>query len=264
MTPTKNPANGPIDAVYTPADATVFDMLRLSLRSLDRYAPWIRKVHLVTDAPAPRWLDRDETRISMFRHEDIVRGRGGAPESNPDAITWQLFHIPGISRQFLYLDVNCFLGRRLARDEFLTPGGGHRFFVDPADLAPGGAAESLLNSRFGNRSPRKKPGRTPRFLDRSFLEEVNRLWEKPIRQGAVSLETLYFGYLLECPQQYGVHEQTVITPKIYREASISSSKEVAAILTSRPQFFCLDGTARGKSLPALLKLFYWRKSAFEK
>ena len=244
MTPPKAPANEPIDAVYT-WDGT--GELRYSLRSLGRYAPWIRKVYVVTGGKAPRWLDGQQPRLSAVKLADV----------------WQLFRIPGISRQFLWLDGSVFLGRPLAAGDFLTAKGGYRFFVDAADMPAGSAAETLLNARFGNRSPRKQVARTPRFLDRNFLEEVNRLWEKPIQQGGVSLETLYFYFLVENRMQYGAHEKIEITPDIYRSASLSEGKQVRDMLSGGPKFFSLEGEP---SLGARMLLFfrYWRKSVFEK
>ena len=263
MTPAKAPANEPIDAVYTWA-GNDHVVLRSSLRSLGRHAPWIRNVYVVTGAQAPAWLSGSHPRLSVVRHEDLFRDRSVLPASGPDAIAWQLFRIPGLARQFLHLDHNFFLGRRLEPADFRTPKGGNRFYVEASDIPPGSIAEKLLNSRFGDRSPRKKPVHMPRFFDRNFLEEVNRLWEKPIKQGGVSLETLYSYYLVECPQQYGAHEKAAVTPEIFRVAPLSDAKQVAAMLLARPQFFCLDGADPGVGTRLILNLFYWRRSAFEK
>ena len=261
MTPARVTANEPVDAVYIWAGAGT---LRFSLRSLARHAPWIRKVHLVMGGPPPAWIRGSHPRVSIVRHEDLF---GGAPPAaNPEAIAWQLFRIPGISRQFLYFDAGFFLGRRLTPDDFMTVKGGNRFVVEPSDIPPGAIAEALLNARFGNRSPRKTPARIPRFLDRNILEEVNRLWGKQIKQTAVSMETLYFYYLLECPQQYGVHEQAVVSSKIYGSAALSDAKQVAGTLFTRPKFFFLDysGGKAGMAARLLLNLYYWRRSPFEK
>jgi len=249
------PKNEPIDAVYTWAggDPTV---LRASLRSLGKCAPWIRKVYVLTGAPAPAWLKGDHPRIALVKHEEIFRDRSAG--------VWQLFRIPGLSRQFLYLDSNHFVGRRLEPADFVTSKGGNRFYVESSDIPPGSVAEKLLNARFGDRSPRKKPAQTPRFLDKNFMEEVNRLWEKYIKHGGVSLEELYFYYLVECPQQYGIHEKVAVTSEVFRTVPLSDAKQLAGLLLGQPQFFCLEGAAPGFGARLVLKLFYWRRSAFEK
>ena len=51
------------------------DELRYSLRSLEKYAPWIRHVYLVTNGQVPSWLDLSDPRISIVTHEDIFPGK---------------------------------------------------------------------------------------------------------------------------------------------------------------------------------------------
>ena len=255
MTPGKTAGSEPIDAVYRWSEG---EQLEYSLRSLDRFAPWIRKVYVVAGEDAPKWLAGEHSRLSLAKRADLLPA--GA---NADLLEWQLFRIPGLSRQFLYLDANTFLGQPLNASDFLTSRSGYRFFVEPSEIAPGSTAETLLNSRFGKRSARKAVARTPHLLDRNFLEEVHRLWEKPIKQGGVSLPLLYFYYLLESPLQYGAHEQTAITPDIYRSAPLSDRKLVKAMLSSGPKFLLLEGEASLTTKMAL-KLHFMRKSAFEK
>ncbi len=145
----------------------------------------------------------------------------------------------------------------------MTTKGGNRFFVEDSEIPDGSIAGKLLNSRFGNRSPRKKPARTPRFLDKNFLEEVHRLWEMPIKQGGVSQDELYFYYLVESPLQYGIHEKAAVTTSIFRMAPLSDARQLAGLLRAPTQFFCLDGVP-GIGARLILKLFYWRRSSFEK
>ena len=255
MTPPKTEGSEPIDAVYAWSEG---DQLKYSLRSLGRFAPWIRKVHVVAREKAPNWLAGDHARLSLVKHATLLPA--GA---NADLVAWQLFRIPGLSRQFLYLDGNTFLGQPLNAGDFLSSKGGYRFFVEPSGIPAGSMAESLLNSRFGQGSPRKTVARTPHLLDRSFLEEVHRLWEKPIKQGGVSLPTLYFYYLLESPLQYKAHEQEIVTPALYGSAPLSDRNLVSAMLSGGPKFFRLEGEASLTTQMAL-KLHFMRKSAFEK
>jgi hypothetical protein len=255
VTPPKTEGSEPIDAVYAWSEG---DQLKYSLRSLGRFAPWIRKVHVVAREKAPNWLAGDHARLSLVKHATLLPA--GA---NADLVAWQLFRIPGLSRQFLYLDGNTFLGQPLNATDFLSSKSGYRFFVEPSEIPPGSAAESLLNSRFGKRSPRKTVARTPHLLDRGFLEEVHRLWEKPIKQGGVSLPTLYFYYLSESPLQYKAHEQEIVIPTLYSSAPLSDRKLVSAMLSGGPKFFRLEGEA-SLTTKIALKLHFMRKSEFEK
>jgi hypothetical protein len=272
VTPGKPQAGEPIDAVYTWAGGDRGE-LRYSLRSLQRYAPWIRKVFLVTDGAAPAWAKPDLPRLAVVHHKDIFRDPGALPTSNSEAIAWQIFRIPGLSRQFLYLDRNCCLGQPLQPGDFMTAKGGYRFFVGEAEVPAGSAAAALLNSRFGTRSARKLPARIPRLLDRSFLEEVHRLWEKQIQQTIahrqpqaddVSMETLYFYFLVESPLQYGAHEKASVTPEICGAAPRSDGKQVRSLLNKPPRFFRLEAGTPGILTRLFLRLHYWRRSSWEK
>ena len=41
------------------------DELKYSLRSVERYAPWIRKIFIVTDNQKPKWLDISNPKIQI-------------------------------------------------------------------------------------------------------------------------------------------------------------------------------------------------------
>lgn len=48
------------------------DELRYSLRSLERFAPWIRNVFLVTNGQIPRWLNVEHPRLRLVQHRVSV------------------------------------------------------------------------------------------------------------------------------------------------------------------------------------------------
>ena len=43
--------------------------LRYSLRSVVRYAPWVRHIFIVTNRQIPAWLNLDNPRITLVTHE---------------------------------------------------------------------------------------------------------------------------------------------------------------------------------------------------
>lgn len=303
MSAASSPAGEPIDAVYTWVDAgdaefqeqlrrypdalrTVVrfhdpKVLRYSLRSLARYAPWIRKVYLVTNGQAPAWIRRGHPRLQLVRHEDIFKDRTALPVFNSRAIEWQLFRIPGLSRRFLYFHDDFFLAGISSPADFLTAKGGCRVLLEPHDISPADAAsiaaERLLNSRFGDHSPRKMVARAPRLVDRTLLEEAHRLWEVQIRRTAanrfrnpedVSMATLYSYYLLESPLQFGAHQQTVISPRgISARAGVC--KQLISTIGKRPKWFYVEdenqpGEPARKRVRWFLRLYFWRRSSWER
>jgi len=49
--------------------------LRYSLRSIWKYAPWVRHIYIVTNGQVPRWLDINHPRLSIVTHADIFQNK---------------------------------------------------------------------------------------------------------------------------------------------------------------------------------------------
>ena len=43
--------------------------LRYSLRSIERFAPWVRHVYIVTNGQIPHWLNLEYPRVSIVTHQ---------------------------------------------------------------------------------------------------------------------------------------------------------------------------------------------------
>nr|CAD7401692.1 unnamed protein product [Timema cristinae] len=60
--------------------------LRYSLRSLEKFAPWIRHVFLVTNGQIPYWLNLDNPRLTLVTHEEIFVNLSHLPTFSSPAI----------------------------------------------------------------------------------------------------------------------------------------------------------------------------------
>lgn len=43
--------------------------LRYSLRSVERHAPWVRHIFIVTNGQIPSWLNLDNPRVTVITHQ---------------------------------------------------------------------------------------------------------------------------------------------------------------------------------------------------
>lgn len=43
--------------------------LRYSLRSVERHAPWVRHIFIVTNGQIPSWLNLDNPRVTVVTHQ---------------------------------------------------------------------------------------------------------------------------------------------------------------------------------------------------
>ncbi|CAH0518690.1 unnamed protein product [Peronospora belbahrii] len=103
--------------------------LRYSLRSLEKYAPWIRHVYVVTDGQIPSWLDIESPKISIVKHETIFLNKSHLPVFSSPAIEWNLDNIPGLSDMFLYFNDDVFLGSPVRPEDFVSQAGVQKVYL---------------------------------------------------------------------------------------------------------------------------------------
>lgn len=98
------------------------DELRYSLRALAAFAPWARRVHVVSNCAPPPWLDLDNEKVHWVRHEDIFREED-LPTFSSHAIESRLHHIDGLSNHFVYSNDDFLLTRPTSPRDFFEPNG---------------------------------------------------------------------------------------------------------------------------------------------
>ena len=94
--------------------------LRYSMRSLFKYAPWLRSIILVTDNQVPAWLDTNHPRVRLVTHEEIFANASHLPVFSSPAIEANLHRIPGLSRHWLYFNDDVMLGAPVWPDDFYS------------------------------------------------------------------------------------------------------------------------------------------------
>lgn len=101
------------------------DELRFSLRSVDKYATWIRKIFIVTDEQRPSWLNQNNPKVEIIDIRQILPPEA-LPCYNSVVIEYFLYRIPGLSERFIYANDDMFI------QKMLEPG----FFFDKKNGFP--------------------------------------------------------------------------------------------------------------------------------
>ncbi len=274
--------------------------LRHSLRSLAAYAPWVRRIHLLTSGQVPRWLDRSDPRLHLVRHEEVFEDPGVLPTFNSHAIEVNLHRIPGLARRFLYFNDDVFLGRPVRETDFFLPGGGERLLLQnwamTAALREGSARDrslahtvELLDRLWGPpRLPRLLPAHAPRAYDRDRIRELEALLPGEFRETAahrfrsgsdLALDALYAHAAWEDPSAFGRHERVILPdPRwSYRFVMLENRpwtilRAFTGIRLRRPTFWCVNDDLGDVSplhplllaLRAFLFLQHPRRGPFER
>ena len=93
------------------------DELKYSLRSIEKYAPWIRKIFIVTDNQTPAWLDTSNPKIRIVDHKEIMPAIA-LPCFNATVIEHFLWKIPGLSEYFLFANDDMFINKPVTPNTF--------------------------------------------------------------------------------------------------------------------------------------------------
>jgi glycosyltransferase involved in cell wall biosynthesis len=128
------------------------DELRYSLRSLHLFAPWVRRIHLVTAGQVPEWLDAEHPQVTVVDHAAILPP-DALPTFNSHAIESALHRVPGLAEHFVYLNDDFFLGRPLGPETFFTPAGLAAVWVSPSTIGLDEAPDAppYLKAAWNNR-----------------------------------------------------------------------------------------------------------------
>lgn len=95
------------------------DELRYSLRSVEKYAPWIRKIFIVTDNQVPAWMNTEHPKVQVIDHTEIIPAEI-LPLFNSTVIEYFIYKIPGLSEHFLFSNDDMFFNAPVSPDFFFV------------------------------------------------------------------------------------------------------------------------------------------------
>lgn len=98
-----------------------YGFLRYWFRGVEKFAPWVNKIHFVTCGQAPDWLDRSNPKLHLVNHSDFVPAEF-LPTYNSVVIERYIHRIPGLSDRFVYFNDDFYIIRPIGEDRFFRGG----------------------------------------------------------------------------------------------------------------------------------------------
>lgn len=267
------------------------DELRYSLRSLDRYAPWIRKVFIVTDDQVPDWLAAEHPKVEVVDHTAIFPDTSVLPVFNSIAIEACLHRIPGLSRKFLYFNDDIFLGRPVCKSDFFGDDGIPRVrsrlkvridvTVTPVKtyMWHNHNAVELTRREFGRTPVAHVLDHAPIALDRDIMAETEARYSEVFAKTRASkfrskddVQPWVLSLMRAlCTDRA---EMLVTTKRDTQHVEVGSRDMAARLLFAlfvRPQFYCLNSSSepdlsfrrQARLMRAFMKLCQPRPSQYE-
>ncbi len=91
--------------------------LKYSLRSLEKNAPWINNIFIITDNQIPDWLETNHPKIKIIDHSDIIP-KEYLPIFNSISLDHCIINIPELSEYFLYACDDMFFAKKISPSFF--------------------------------------------------------------------------------------------------------------------------------------------------
>lgn len=96
-------------------------LLRYWFRGVEKFTPWVRKIHFVTCGQKPDWLDESNPKIHLVSHKDYIPEQF-LPTFNSVVIEYYLHKIPGLSERFVYFNDDFFITNHIGTERFFKNG----------------------------------------------------------------------------------------------------------------------------------------------
>ena len=95
--------------------------LKYWFRGVEKFAPWVRKIHFVTGGQKPEWLDLNNPKINLVYHKDIIPSQF-LPTFNSVVIERYIHKIPELAEHFVYFNDDFYIINNVPEERFFRGG----------------------------------------------------------------------------------------------------------------------------------------------
>ena len=103
-------------------------LLPYVFRGIEKFAPWIRKVHFVTWGHLPDWLNTECEKLHIVKHEDYIP-KEYLPTFNSNAIELNFHRIPDLAENFILFNDDMFIISSVQPSDFYQNGLPRRYGI---------------------------------------------------------------------------------------------------------------------------------------
>ena len=98
-----------------------WELFKYWFRSVEKYAPWVNKVYLVTYGHFPKWLNTNCSKLVIVNHKDFIPSKY-LPTFSSIPIELNIHRIKGLSENFVYFNDDVFLSQPVYPESFFING----------------------------------------------------------------------------------------------------------------------------------------------
>lgn len=166
-----------------------WDNLHYWFRGIEKFTPWVNKIHFITCGHLPYWLDVSNPKLNIVKHEEYIPTEY-LPTFNSHVIELNLHRIKDLSDKFVYFNDDTFILKFMKKNEFFKDG----LPCDSAVIKP--CMSSFRNSIGGIVSNNMEIINTTydknKVIKRNFFKWFNLRYKKQIVSTVFNMPYKYF------------------------------------------------------------------------
>lgn len=98
-----------------------YGLLKYWFRGIEKFMPWVRKIHFIASSNVPDWLDLDNPKVHIVRHKDIIPTQF-LPTFNSVVIERYIHKIDGLADRFIYFNDDFYVINHIGIERFFQKG----------------------------------------------------------------------------------------------------------------------------------------------
>lgn len=98
-----------------------WDNLQYWFRGIEKFAPWVNKIHFITCGHLPKWLNTNHPKLHIVKHLDYMP-KDCLPTFNSNAIELLIHKIEGLEEKFVLFNDDLFITKKVKPTDFFKKG----------------------------------------------------------------------------------------------------------------------------------------------
>jgi hypothetical protein len=96
-----------------------WNLLQYWFRGVEKFAPWVNKIHFVTWGHIPNWLNTENEKLNIVKHSDFIPEKY-LPTFSANTIELNLHRIKGLSDKFILLNDDLYFINNVKPEDFFV------------------------------------------------------------------------------------------------------------------------------------------------
>ena len=122
-----------------------YGIFKYWFRCVEKNAPWVRKIHLITNGQLPTWLNVDNEKLQIDFHSSYMDPRS-LPTFNSNAIELQILNIKNLAEQFVLFNDDIFIVNPISPEFFFRKGVRCDYFCEDFISPNGMFSQTRINN----------------------------------------------------------------------------------------------------------------------